>query len=480
MRLQTRLILLFLAATLTPLAITAWLTMDLLDRSLRYATIQEVDELSRDLELTGRELYQLSRQQLHSDVAANRITPVRFRLANQQQWPANVARFWEDGVADDYRVEGERGESLNYLVRDPDGVRLYRRPISRVGMTRLRSDITNARDMVEKYTRQDVRRGLTLTLLTVGTATWILALLGFLYAARRVSQPIKRLTDALGAVASGELNVRVPVNSNDEVGAALVAFNHMSDQLQQSRERLVFLTRLSSWQALGRKMAHEVKNSLTPIRLTVEEMVVRHDECDPAFLQQAAQIVSDEISTLERRVRAFSELAAEPPVRLEEIDLQQLVEERISFLRPTQPGVELTCALPEQPWHAWADTDLLRGVLTNLLTNASEAMGGEGRIQILGGQEEDAVWIEVHDAGPGLSAHARQTLFEPTISFKKTGMGLGLSISRKSALLCGGELTITDSRLGGAAFRLTLPAAPSLHSDPRNVPDPQGVPLHAR
>ena len=89
----------------------------------------------------------------------------------------------------------------------------------------------------------------------------------------------------------------------------------MADQLQQNRDRLVYLTQLASWQTLARKMAHEVKNSLTPIRLTVEEMLVRHGESDSAFIEQAAQIVVDEVESLERRVRAFSEFAAEPPVR---------------------------------------------------------------------------------------------------------------------------------------------------------------------
>ena len=82
----------------------------------------------------------------------------------------------------------------------------------------------------------------------------------------------------------------------------------MAEQLRRSRERLVYLTQMSSWQSLARKTAHELKNSLTPIRLTVEEMVARQPPADRAFMQQAAQIVICEIETLERRVRAFSEL----------------------------------------------------------------------------------------------------------------------------------------------------------------------------
>jgi signal transduction histidine kinase len=96
-------------------------------------------------------------------------------------------------------------------------------------------------------------------------------------------------------------------------------------------------------------------------------------------------------------------------------------------------------------------------MLTNLLENAAHAAGPGGVVLGKTWAQNGSVTIEVHDSGPGLSVDARGTLFEPTISFKKTGMGLGLSIAKKSALLLGGDLVLVDSELGGAAFRLLLP-----------------------
>src|SRR5581483_6350671 len=242
---------------------------------------------------------------------------------------------------------------------------------------------------------------------------------------------------------------------SDEIGAAVAAFNDMAGQLQQARERLIHVTRLASWQALARNMAHEGKNSLTPIRLTMEEIISRR-EPDKLFLDQAAQIVADEVTTLEKRVRAFSEFASEPPVTPEEIDVNALVEERISFLRSAHPEIEYNVRLaPERPL-AVADPDLIKGVLTNLLENAAEAARPGGVVLASTVVEGEKLTIEVHDSGPGLSAQARSTLFEPSISFKKGGMGLGLSIARRSALLCGGDLQTTDGALGGAAFRIIL------------------------
>jgi signal transduction histidine kinase len=108
---------------------------------------------------------------------------------------------------------------------------------------------------------------------------------------------------------------------------------------------------------------------------------------------------------------------------------------------------------------AMADQDLLKGILTNLLENAAEAAGQGGRILGVTTADNGRVAIEVHDSGPGLSEQARSSLFQPTISFKKRGMGLGLSIARKSALLSGGDIVLVKGELGGAGFRVLLPVA---------------------
>jgi nitrogen fixation/metabolism regulation signal transduction histidine kinase len=230
----------------------------------------------------------------------------------------------------------------------------------------------------------------------------------------------------------------------------------MAGQMQQSREHLIQVTRLASWQALARKMAHEVKNSLTPIRLTVEEIASRQGGDDP-FMEQAAQIVTDEITTLEKRVRAFSDFAAEPPVMPEDIDVNAMLEERVAFLKAAHPEVTYQTRLSADRPKALADPDLVKGVLTNLLENAAQAAQAGGTVMARTTIDNERVDVEIHDSGPGLSPQARASLFEPTISFKKGGMGLGLSIARRSAVLCGGDLQTFDAELGGAGFRLVLP-----------------------
>jgi two-component system nitrogen regulation sensor histidine kinase NtrY len=452
-RLRTRLIVVFLLATLLPLGLTLWTTLRLLESSLSLAPLTELDAVSKSLEKTGRELYQQARESLKRETAAGRIAP---RAATDAEAKAFEER---GGEAEPFELAGEGRNRLDYYVRRGSELLIYSRPMG-VSMDALQSQYAGARAALETSGARDLRRGFSRTLLLIAAALWLAAFAAMVYLASRISKPVQQLAQGLGKVAAGDLSVRLPATRDDEIGVATRAFNHMTEALEQSRDRLVHVTRLASWQALARKMAHEVKNSLTPIRLTMEEIASRcagsSGQPDGAFLDQAAQIVVDEVQSLERRVRAFSEFAAEPPVAPAEIDVNALVEERISLLRNAHPDVvyELTLA-PERP-KAKADPDLIKGVLTNLLENAAQAAQPGGVVLARTTVDGEKLAVEIHDSGPGLSAQARSTLFEPSISFKKGGMGLGLSIAKKSALLCGGDLQSLDGELGGAAFRLVL------------------------
>lgn len=452
-RLRTRLIVLFLLATLLPLGLTLWTTLRLLDSSLRLAPFAELDGVSQSLERTGRELYQQARESLRRDAAEGRVKA-------REPEPAEAQAFLERDADEEFELAGDRGDRLDYYVRENGKVLVYSRPMG-VPMRELTAQIAGARSTVENSGTHNFKRGFSSTLLVVAAGVWLAAFAALIYVATRISRPVQVLTGGLSRVAAGDLTARVPVGGSDEIGAALNAFNQMADALEQSRERLIHVTRLASWQALARKMAHEVKNSLTPIRLTMEEIAIRRGEPDGVFLEQAAQIVVDEVQTLERRVRAFSEFAAEPPVMPADVDLNAMLEERVALLRAAHPDVAYELKLaPERP-KAKADPDLIKGVLTNLLENAAQAARAGGIVMARTRIDHGALNVEIHDSGPGLSEQARATLFEPTISFKKGGMGLGLSIARRSALLCGGDIEALDGELGGAAFRLILKSTAS-------------------
>ena len=449
-RLRTRLILVFVLATILPLGLTLWTSLALLERSLKLAPLAELDEVSQSLQKTGRELFKESQELLKRDATDGKVAPKHLT-------PAEAQPFWDSEKTEWFELAGNQGDRLDYYVRGENEVLVYSRPMG-IAMEELTRQYAGARDAFERSTTSDWRRGFSTALLVVAAALWLAALAALVFLAAHISRPVRRLTQGLGRVAAGDLDARVAPGGSDEIGEAVTAFNHMADQLQQAREHLIHVTRLASWQALARKMAHEVKNSLTPIRLTMEEIISRGPNQDGAFLEQASQIVADEVQTLEKRVRAFSQFAAEPPVEPREIDVNALVEERVSFLKSAHPEVVYNMSLAPGSPTAVADPDLIKGVLTNLLENAAEAARPGGVVLARTTLAGSKLNIEVHDSGPGLSSQARSSLFEPTISFKKGGMGLGLSIARRSALLCGGDLQTLEGELGGAAFRVILVA----------------------
>src|SRR5262249_6257882 len=149
-----------------------------------------------------------------------------------------------------------------------------------------------------------------------------------------------------------------------------------------------------------------------------------------------------------------SEFASDPPASPEMLDVNAVVAERLSLLRPAHPETHWNMRLDDGRPHVRASGDLLRGILTNLLQNAAEAAGAGGMVLVITHAAAGDVAIEVHDSGPGLSADAAATLFQPTITFKKHGMGLGLSIAKSHALLSGGDIVLIHGELRGAAFKV--------------------------
>jgi nitrogen fixation/metabolism regulation signal transduction histidine kinase len=456
-RLRNRLIAAFLAATVIPLVATVFIMTSLLERSLSYATTEELDRLSESLHNTALDFYQQARESLKDDARSGDAPHKTLLDSKRAEWPSSATEFYDSGESERFDLAGNGGEELEYFVRHGSDVWVYTQRFSKVRMNEITEQYRRARELVEEARARDLRRGLTTTLIVLVAAVWLVSLAWLIYLATRMSRPIHQLTAGLSDLASGNLGARITVERKDEIGLAIAAFNHTAGQLEQNRERLVYLTQIASWQALARKMAHELKNSLTPIRLTVEEILARQPQSERQFMTQAAQIVVNEIESLERRVRAFSDFSAEPAVRLTSVDINVLVEERVSFLKTAHPEIEYRVDTDRLLPLAICDVDRVKGILTNLLENAADAAGAHGNILAWTYRSSEEVVVEIHDSGPGLSEEAMKTLFEPTITFKARGMGLGLSIARKDALVCGGDLMLVPGELGGAGFRLVLP-----------------------
>ncbi len=292
------------------------------------------------------------------------------------------------------------------------------------------------------------------------------AALGILLA-RRTTRRVSDLVHAVRRLASGDLAVQVdPGSSADEVASLARAFNAMVREVRESRDRIVYLEKISGWQEVARRLAHEIKNPLTPMKLAFQQLDARWKESparegDAAFgvlLGEVGEIVREEVGTLQRLVDEFSGFAKLPEVRPESADLAQFVDEfvRTSPQLSESADVEVVKAATECP--VSIDRALMRRVLANLCANAAEAVRpSRARLHLGISRTRDRAVLTVADEGPGIDKALRDRIFDPYFTTKGGGTGLGLAIVKKIVLQHGGEIQVGDRPGGGASFSVVLP-----------------------
>jgi two-component system nitrogen regulation sensor histidine kinase NtrY len=288
---------------------------------------------------------------------------------------------------------------------------------------------------------------------------WILVaavVLGLLLS-RSVTRRVANLVRATRQAARGDLNARVPVKSRDEIGSLSESFNRMMDEIQRGRDRIVYLEKISSWQEIARRLAHEIKNPLTPIQLAVQELHRSYRGDDPQFLSKlndSVEIVEEEVGTLRRMVETFSEFAKMPAVQAVPVELSAFVAEfikhspHISSRVEFKPGPHLVGVR--------LDKDMMRRVLTNLVTNGLEACEPDGVVRLEVERGDGWGTLRVIDRGKGLSKEDRDRIFQPYFTTKRDGTGLGLAIVKKIVLQHGGEISVEDGEGSGTIFTVRL------------------------
>jgi nitrogen fixation/metabolism regulation signal transduction histidine kinase len=240
------------------------------------------------------------------------------------------------------------------------------------------------------------------------------------------------------------------------------AFNTMLDDLEHTRGQVEYLQRIGAWQDVARRLAHEIKNPLTPIQLAVQQTVSSYKGDDARFkklLTDTREIVEEEIEGLRRLVDTFRTLGQLPKVEKAPIALHELVEE-LKFDPTFAEKLELRP--PDKDVTVRADKLLLKRVLANLVENGVHAgieAKTDGKVVVGWTTDRDAVSITVDDQGKGVDDASRDKIFEPYVTSKATGTGLGLAIARKIAIEHGGELALAPGKAptGGARFVVTLP-----------------------
>jgi nitrogen fixation/metabolism regulation signal transduction histidine kinase len=330
-------------------------------------------------------------------------------------------------------------------------------------------------------------RGLALALVIILALATVLGLV----VARRATERVADLRTAARRVGEGDLTVRLLPRGKDELDELGRAFDRMVAELGDTRSRLEYLQKVSAWQEVARRLAHEIKNPLTPIQLAVQELGSKYRGDDPGYarlLATAQEILKEEIDSMRRLVDDFSAFAKLPKVEPAPVDLGQVVDDFVRGHTGWQP--HLRFEKPPGPVEALCDRMLIRRVLTNLVENALQAAEGVGRVPevVLRVQAEPdrddepgRVDIVIDDNGPGVPAGARERIFDPYVTTKENGTGLGLAIVRKIVIDHGGDVILAaePSPLGGARFTVAIPAAgpaAAAAPPPAPAPDPAASP----
>nr|WP_320133247.1 ATP-binding protein [uncultured Holophaga sp.] len=214
----------------------------------------------------------------------------------------------------------------------------------------------------------------------------------------------------------------------------------------------------AAWQEVARRMAHEVKNPLTPIKLTAQRLLRRATQggLEAGLVAEGAETILGEVLSLQRLVDSFSRFAKLPVPQFHALDAVELVRQVMALYEPNHPQVSWELQLPEATLPVSWDEDMVKRVLINFLDNALASLEGEGRIAVTLQEEGGRVRLEVRDSGPGVPPEARERIFEPYFSTKRKGMGLGLAIVRRIAQDHGGEAHY-EAAEPGSRFWVSLP-----------------------
>ncbi len=324
--------------------------------------------------------------------------------------------------------------------------------------------------------RDDFRMGFVwFYLVTLGVVSLVVGGAVFLYSLK-FGRRIGRLGEATERVGRGDLDVRVVDPVGDELSDLAHAFNRMVREIREGRERIEYLQRVSAWQEFARRLAHEIKNPLTPIQLAIQEIKTKYRGDDPAFravLDESYEIIEEEVAVLRRLTGEFSSFARLPRVEPRPMDLGEFISDVCPSLETfaRSRNVDLECRGPSSPLHVEIDSAMLRRVLDNLVHNAVEAVergGGEdGRIDIEAdrGASGSQVSIRITDSGPGIEAEDVEDIFAPYYTTRPDGTGLGLAIVKKVVLEHGGTLSVAETGPRGTTFLIELPLA---------APEPRG------
>ena len=300
----------------------------------------------------------------------------------------------------------------------------------------------------------------------VGGGGVVLAILLSSWASARVTRPVVDLARAAQDVASGNWSASVQVEGHDEVAQLAESFNRMTSELLAQKERLVQTERVAAWRELARRLAHELKNPLFPLQLTVENLIRAREQSPEMFeeiFRESSQTLLAEISNLKGIIGRFSEFSKMPQPQLQRVQVNEIVEAvarlfQAQFQAQGREAIHCEMQLDRRLGPIAADPELLHRALSNLVLNAMDAMPKGGTLTLRTRRDDGKVAVEVCDTGSGLTREECERIFTPYYTSKQHGTGLGLAIVQSVVSDHGGRISVHSEPGKGTTFVIELPS----------------------
>ncbi len=312
--------------------------------------------------------------------------------------------------------------------------------------------------------QQELKREISTFLAAFINVYAFLFIIGFMVTylvSKYITRPLKLLTTGLGQLTFGKSNKKLEWHRNDEVGKLVEEYNRKIDELAQSAELLAKSERESAWREMARQVAHEIKNPLTPMKLSVQYLQKSWDEKSPDLdirIKKFTETMIEQIDSLAFIATAFSDFSRIPESNKENIEVNEIIRQVIS-LHDNHPHIRIHFSHEEANHNVFADRKQIMRVFTNLLNNAVQAIGTNesGVIDVAVQTKGILHQITIRDNGCGISDEVKERIFTPYFTTKSGGMGLGLAIVKNIIEGSGGEIRF-DSEVGkGTLFTILLP-----------------------
>ena len=374
------------------------------------------------------------------------LAVVGWVLAARTTAPSAGARVALEGAAASARQMLERMDTTHLTARERAAFRHHLNQLSNL--------VTLVR-RAETYLRY-YAAGFAALVLALGALAIIAAIRLAGHLSRQLSRPIDELVGWTRLIRRRmPLPAGAPTRGAPDFEALRQALRELATALEAAREQELEAERLRAFREVARRVAHEIKNPLTSMRIAVDQL---RRVAAPAHspMAAAAEVMAAETDRLARLAREFADFGRLPEGPKSEVDLVELLDDLGRTAVP--PGVEVSVRADGGPRTISGHYDPLRRAFGNLMRNASEAMGGCGSIEIAVNGDGQGLVVTLADHGPGIPAELRQRVFEPYFTTKQDGTGLGLALVRHTIEAHGGTLTVFETPGGGATFSIVLPA----------------------